>query len=54
MSTAVARAYGILNKGVIAPGYDADLVLVDLDTYRPVLRQELLTKCAGVPLKGGP
>ena len=52
MSTAVARAYGILNKGVIAPGYDADLVLVDLDTYRPVLRQELLTKCGWSPFEG--
>jgi len=52
MSTAVARAYGIPNKGIIAPGYDADLVLVDLDTYRPVLRQELLTKCGWSPFEG--
>jgi len=52
MSTAVARAYGIPNKGVIAPGYDADLVLVDLDTYHPVLRQELLTKCGWSPFEG--
>lgn len=52
MSTAVARAYGILDKGAIAPGYDADLVLVDLDTYRPVLRQELLTKCGWSPFEG--
>ncbi len=52
MSTAVAKAYGIPKKGAIAPGYDADLVLVDLDNYRPVLREELLTKCRWSPFEG--
>lgn len=52
MSTAVAKAYGIPKKGAIAPGYDADLVLVDLNSYRPVLRQELLTKCGWSPFEG--
>jgi len=52
MSTAVAKAYGIPNKGVIAPGYDADLVLVDLQTYRPVLREEILSKCGWSPFEG--
>ncbi len=52
MSTAVAQAYGIPKKGAIAPGYDADLVLVDLNTYRPVLREELLTKCGWSPFEG--
>jgi dihydroorotase len=52
MSKAVAVAYGIPNKGAIAPGYDADLVLVDLDTYRPVQREELLTKCGWSPFEG--
>jgi dihydroorotase len=52
MSTAVAKAYGIPGKGAIAPGYDADLVLVDLDTYRPVLREELQTKCRWSPFEG--
>ena len=45
MSTAVAKGYKIPNKGAIAPGYDADLVLVDLENYRPVLASELQTKC---------
>ena len=49
MSLAVAQAYGIPNKGAIAPGYDADLVLVNLNTYHPVLREELLTKCGWSP-----
>ena len=52
MSTAVAQAYGIPNKGAIAPGYDADLVLVDLNTDRPVRREELLTKCGWSPFEG--
>jgi dihydroorotase len=49
MSTAVAKHYKIPNKGAIAPGYDADLVLVDLNTYRPVLAEQLLTKCGWSP-----
>ena len=52
MSTAVAKAYGIPKKGAIAPGYDADLILVDLNNYRPVLRDELLTKCGWSPFEG--
>ncbi|MBW4566599.1 MAG: dihydroorotase [Tolypothrix carrinoi HA7290-LM1] len=52
MSTAVAKAYGIPNKGAIAPGFDADLVLVDLQTYRQVKREELLTKCGWSPFEG--
>jgi len=52
MSTAVAAAYKIPNKGQIAPGYDADIVLVDLSTYRPVLREELQTKCGWSPFEG--
>lgn len=52
MSTAVAKAYRIPNKGAIAPGYDADLVLVDLNNYRPVLRAELQTQCKWSPFEG--
>ncbi|CCH66868.1 Dihydroorotase [Richelia intracellularis HH01] len=52
MSTAPAKAYSIKNKGAITPGYDADLVLVDLNTYRKVLRQDLLTKCGWSPFEG--
>lgn len=52
MSTAVAKAYNIPNKGLIAPGYDADLILVDVDTYRPVQREDLQTKCGWSPFEG--
>jgi dihydroorotase len=52
MSTAPAKAYQIANKGLIKVGYDADLVLVDLDNYHPVLREELQTKCGWSPFEG--
>jgi len=52
MSTKVAQAYSIANKGLIAPSYDADLVLVDLNHYHPVLREELQTKCGWSPFEG--
>lgn len=52
MSTAVARGYEIPNKGKIEVGYDADLVLVDLVNYHPVLREELQTKCGWSPFEG--
>jgi dihydroorotase len=52
MSTNVAKAYRIPHKGEIAPGYDADLILVDLNTYRPVMREELQTKCGWSPFEG--
>lgn len=52
MSTNVAEAYQIAHKGAIAVGYDADLVLVDLNHYKPVLREELQTKCGWSPFEG--
>ncbi len=52
MSTAVAKAYRIPNKGQIAIGYDADLVLVDLNTYRTVQREDQLTKCGWSSFEG--
>lgn len=52
MSAAPAAAYGIPNKGKIEPGYDADLVLVDLQTYAPVRREDLQTKCGWSPFEG--
>ena len=52
MSTAPAKAYGIPNKGAIAPGYDADLVLVDWNNYKPVLREEIQSKCGWSSFEG--
>ncbi|HEY9889911.1 MAG TPA: dihydroorotase [Candidatus Obscuribacterales bacterium] len=52
MSLGPAQAYGIPNKGLIAPGYDADLVLVDLENEYPVRREDLQTKCGWSPFEG--
>lgn len=52
MSANVAKAYGIANKGEIRVGWDADLVLVNLKDYKPVLREELLTKCGWSSFEG--
>ena len=52
MSTAVASAYSIPNKGAIAPGYDADLVLVDLNSRKKVKGEELATKCGWSSFEG--
>ncbi|MEG4147686.1 dihydroorotase [Microcoleus sp. Pol12B5] len=52
MSAAVAKAYKIPNKGVIAPGFDADLVLVDLENYRPVVGAEMASKCGWSSFEG--
>jgi dihydroorotase len=52
MSKNVAKAYGIADKGEIRVGWDADLVLVNLKDYKPVLREELLTKCGWSSFEG--
>jgi len=51
LSTKVAEAYKIPNKGRIALGYDADLVLVDLEQEYPVRRADLQTKCGWSPFE---
>ena len=45
MCEAPARVWDIVNKGRIAEGYDADLVLVDLNKSHEVRNEEQLTKC---------
>jgi dihydroorotase len=52
MSSKVAKAYGVENKGEIRVGWDADLILVDVENYRPVNRDRLLTKCGWSPFEG--
>jgi len=54
-----AQCYRIPNKGKILEGWDADLALVDLETSRPVLNEEVFTKSgwsayAGRELTGWP
>ncbi len=52
MSTAVAKAYNIPNKGEIKIGYDADLVLVDVVNYHPIDRKDIVSKCGWSPFEG--
>lgn len=49
MCRSPAEAYGIANKGRLAIGCDADLALVDIDTYRPVRNDELFTRAGWSP-----
>ncbi len=52
MCDAPARVWGILGKGRIEVGYDADLVLVDLNKRHTVLDDNQLTKCGWTPWHG--
>ena len=59
MSDGPARIWDIVGKGRIEEGYDADLVLVDMEMERAVRNEEQLTKSGwspwhGTVLKGWP
>lgn len=47
-----AAVYNIAGKGRIAQGYDADLVVVDMDMEKRVAKKELLSKCGWSPYEG--
>jgi dihydroorotase len=46
------RVYGIANKGRIAVGYDADLVLVDLKARREITDADSASRCGWTPFHG--
>ena len=52
MCDAPARVWDIVNKGRIAVGYDADLVLVDLNRTHEVRNEEQVTKSGWSPWHG--
>ncbi len=52
MCSGPARAYGIPNKGRIEEGWDADLTLVDLETYKVTHNEDMLTKVRWTPFRG--
>lgn len=52
MCDAPARVWGIVGKGRIANGYDADLVIVDLNESRTIVDQEQHTKSKWSPWNG--
>ena len=47
-----AKIFKIKNKGLLKEGYDADLVVVDLDKRQAVRHEDLLTKCKWSPWDG--
>lgn len=52
MCDAPARVWDIVGKGRIAEGYDADLVLVDLNRTAVIRNEEQVTKCGWSPWHG--
>jgi dihydroorotase len=52
MCSAPARVWDVVNKGSIIEGYDADLVLVDLEQERLIRNEDQLTKCGWTPWHG--
>lgn len=52
MCDAPARVWNIVNKGRIEVGYDADLVLVDLQRSHTVRNADQVTKCGWTPWDG--
>ncbi len=47
-----AKIFRIKDKGFLLPGFDADLVVVDMDLVREVREDELFTKCGWSPFEG--
>ena len=45
MCDAPARVWDIVNKGRIVEGYDADLVLIDMNLRQEIRNENQLTKC---------
>lgn len=52
MCDAPARVWDIINKGRIEVGYDADLVLVDMNRQLEISDEKQLTKCRWSPWNG--
>ncbi len=47
-----AKIFRIKNKGFLKEGFDADLVIVDLNKRQSVRNEDLLTKCKWSPYEG--
>jgi len=47
-----ARLFGVRNRGFLREGWQADLVLVDLDRPQVVRREHILSRCGWSPFEG--
>jgi dihydroorotase (multifunctional complex type) len=52
MAREPARIFGLARKGHVAPGYDADLTLVDAEAEWAIGQQPLQTRCGWSPFEG--
>ena len=52
MCTAPAKVWDVVDKGKIREGFDADLVLVDMNREREIRNEDQLTKCGWTPWHG--
>ncbi|WP_300392862.1 dihydroorotase family protein [Fusobacterium sp.] len=52
MSENTAKIFEIKNKGKIALGYDADLVIVDMTTEEIISKDDVISKCGWTPYAG--
>jgi len=52
MSSNPAKIFKIKNKGAIKEGYDADLVIIDMDKKKKIVNSKLYTKCKWSPFEG--
>lgn len=52
MTTGPIEVFGLLNKGRILPGYDADFTIVDLNKQVTLSNQMMATKCRWTPFDG--
>jgi dihydroorotase len=51
-SAAPARIYGMIGKGGIAPGYDADISIVDREARWRITNQWIASRCGWTPFDG--
>jgi len=47
-----ARIYGIANKGRLVLGYDADITMVNLNTFGAISHEQMASRCGWTPFHG--
>ncbi len=52
MAAGPARVYGAVSKGHIAPGYDADFTVVDMQCRRTIEQSWIASPCGWSPFEG--